>query len=75
MRLQRYFEAYIYLIREFADALHQVLVGLPVTGNDLTHDWNHLEAVGVIQSAEKKRIHIYSLAHRAIEQAHNDATP
>ena len=58
MRLQRLLEGYSYLIREVADALHQVLVGLPVSCNDLTHDWNHLETVGVVQSAEKdKNLH------------------
>lgn len=39
------------LIGELSDALHQVLVGLPVSSYQLPHHGNHLEGVAVIQPA------------------------
>lgn len=38
-----------HLCWELANALHQILVGLPVSSNQLPHHWNHLEAVGIVE--------------------------
>lgn len=35
---------------EFADAFHEVLVGIPIIGNDLTQGRNHIKGVDVIES-------------------------
>lgn len=38
-----------HLVGKLADALHQVLVGLPVSGDHLSQNWDHLETVGVVK--------------------------
>ena len=32
-----------HLTRKLSNALYEILVGLPVTSNDLTHHWYHME--------------------------------
>lgn len=40
----------IFLLREFSDTLHQVLIRLPLAGQDLSHGWYDLERVLVVYS-------------------------
>ena len=37
-----------YLIRKLSDALHKILVGVPVFGKNLTYNWDDLEGVLII---------------------------
>lgn len=47
-----------HLVGELADALYQILVGLPVSSNHLSQNWNHLETVSVIKPEKWKRIQV-----------------
>ena len=40
------------LLWEFSDALHKVLVGFGIVGKELSHDWDRIEGVEVIELLE-----------------------
>lgn len=44
----------LYLIWELANTFHKILVGLPVSCNDLTDDRDDLEAVQIIKPENEK---------------------
>ena len=47
-----------HLVRELPDALHQVLIAVPVPGYDLTQGRNQLEGVCVIQHVQTRHSHL-----------------